>query len=188
MKSICVYCGSKGGTNPVYREAAIDLADYIVDQGLRLINGGGNIGIMGVMADRVLARGGDCVGVIPLGLREKEVAHYGMTELITVPDMHSRKLCMVNLSDAFIALPGGFGTLDELFETLTWSQLHLHRKPIGLLNVNNFFDHLVGMMDHMVDEGFLKADARDLMMVADTVSGLFHLLNAPSTPPEAKWS
>jgi uncharacterized protein (TIGR00730 family) len=188
MKSICVYCGAKPGRSDTFKDTAIALADYLVDHDMTLVNGGGSVGLMGIMADRVIERKGKCIGVIPISLRDKEVAHFGMSDLITVPDMHARKLTMVNLSDAFIALPGGFGTLDELFETLTWAQLHLHRKPIGILNVNNYFDHLVRMLDHMEVEGFLKADAKSLLRVADTIEGLFHLFEVPGEPLSRKWS
>ena len=142
---------------------------------------------MVVMSDRMISHGGQCIGVIPYSLKSKEVAHTGMTELIVVPDMHSRKLTMVNLSDAFIAIPGGFGTLDELFETLTWAQLNLHDKPIGILNVNGYFNPLLSMADHMVAEGFVKHDARALLRVADTVDGLFSVLNTPTSEVSPKW-
>lgn len=164
FNSIAVYCGSSPGNNPVYKEMAIALSELLFNEGITLINGGGRIGIMGIMADEILKRGGRAIGVIPMGLKTKEVAHDGMTELITVADMHSRKLTMVNLSDAFIVFPGGFGTLDECFETLTWAQLHLHHKPILLLNINNFFDALISQMDLMVKEGFLRKDARGLLI------------------------
>ena len=188
LKSICVYCGSKTGTNPEYQAAAVALADYLLANDMQLVNGGGSIGLMGVMADHILAHGGKCTGVIPLSLKSKEVAHTGMTELIVVPDMHSRKLTMVNVSDAFIAIPGGFGTLDELFETLTWGQLNLHNKPVGLLNVNGYFDNLLALADHMTAEGFVKKDARALIRVADNVEDLFAELTRILPKTSAKWS
>ena len=187
FKSICVYCGSSAGRHGGYTRAAEGLAEYFVREGYRLVNGGGSIGLMGVMADRVLEMGGEAIGVIPMGLKEKEVAHLGMTELIVVPDMHSRKLTMVNLSDAFIALPGGFGTMDELFETLTWSQLHLHHKPIGLLNIDGYYDHLLALIGHMRDEGFLRKDTHALLHVDDTIEGLFEKLYHPKKTIAAKW-
>lgn len=144
-----------------------------------MVNGGGSIGLMGVMADRIMQNGGRAIGVIPLALKDKEVAHLGMSELIVVPDMHSRKLTIVNLSDAFIALPGGFGTLDELFETLTWSQLHLHQKPIGVLNVDGYYDSLLSQVDVMVKHGFVQPAARNLLMVADRIEDLMLLLERP---------
>lgn len=187
IQSVAVYCGARIGYADIYQKAALELADYLADHDIRLVNGGGSIGLMGVMADRVLEKGGEAFGVIPLGLKEKEVAHLGMTELIVVPDMHSRKQTIVNLSDAFIAIPGGFGTLDELFETLTWAQLHLHNKPIGLLNVNGYFNALVGMIDHMVAEGFVKPAARKLVNVSNDVSELFMLLGMNEEYKDVKW-
>src|SRR5688572_5920881 len=188
IRSVCVYCGSSAGINPVYREDAIRLSQLLVQHNIRLINGGGNIGIMGIMADTVLALGGECTGIIPLGLQEKEIAHTGMTDLIVVPDMHSRKLTMVNLSDAFVAFPGGFGTLDELFETLTWAQLHLHQKPIIVYNPNHFFDHLLMQADLMVEEGFLNNSNRSLLMSTDKLENLFPMLNEFDASPVNKWT
>lgn len=187
IKSIAVYCGSRTGANPIYEKSAIELSDFMVDHGIRLVNGGGSVGLMGVMADRVLQRGGAAVGVIPLSLKDKEVAHLGMTELIVTPDMHSRKMTMVQFSDAFIAIPGGFGTLDELFETLTWAQLHLHSKPIGILNINGYFDALLQQLDLFIKEGFLRKEARALLYVADTPAALLeHFLNHQGIQ-ETKW-
>jgi uncharacterized protein (TIGR00730 family) len=187
FRSICVYCGSNTGRGNAYTKTAIELAEYLVAEGYRLVNGGGNIGLMGVMANRVLELGGTAVGVIPMGLKEREVAHLGMSELIVVPDMHSRKLTMVNLSDAFICLPGGFGTLDELFETLTWSQLYLHRKPIGMLNVDGFYDPLLQMLSRMVQDNFLRAEARALLQTDDSIQGLFQKLYIPVKYSSVKW-
>lgn len=187
FKSICVFCGSSIGQNAHYTQAAVELSDYIVSKGYRLVNGGGSIGLMGVMANRVLELGGEAVGVIPISLKEREVAHLGMTELIVVPDMHSRKLTMVNLSDAFIALPGGYGTMDELFETLTWLQLHLHQKPIGLLNVDGFYDPLLHMLDRMVEQRFLKPDARAFLHTDQNISSLFEKLLSPVKKNSEKW-
>jgi hypothetical protein len=143
---------------------------------------------MGIMADAILISGGKCTGVIPLGLKEKEVAHKGMTDLIVVPDMHSRKLTMVNLSDAFIALPGGFGTLDEVFETLTWAQLHLHQKPIILYNPHGYYDHLLAQADHMVSEGFLNNSSRALLMSTDKIENLLPMLQKFKHYPAEKWT
>ena len=187
FRSICVYCGSSTGRGDTYTKAALALAEYMVAEGYRLVNGGGSIGLMGVMTNRILELGGQAIGVIPLSLKQREVAHLGMTELIVVPDMHSRKLTMVNLSDAFICLPGGFGTLDELYETLTWSQLYLHRKPIGMLNVEGFFDPLLQMLSRMVQENFLKAEARALLQTDETIQGLFEKLYTPTKYTSVKW-
>ncbi|HUR30216.1 MAG TPA: TIGR00730 family Rossman fold protein [Saprospiraceae bacterium] len=188
LKSVCVYCGSSTGDNPIYREDAITLARTLVKNNIKLINGGGSIGLMGIMADAVLVSGGECTGVIPIGLQQKELAHKGMTDLIVVPDMHSRKLTMVNLSDAFIAFPGGFGTLDELFETLTWSQLHLHQKPIIIYNPNKYFDHLILQADHMMEEGFLNKSSRSLLMSTDKLENLLPMLSNFKALPIEKWS
>jgi len=188
IKSVCVYCGSSTGLNPVYREDAIKLMQIFVDHHIRLVNGGGNIGLMGIMADAILVSGGVCTGVIPIGLKEKEVAHQGMTELIVVPDMHSRKLTMVNLSDAFIGFPGGFGTMDEIFETLTWSQLHLHQKPIILYNPNGYYDFLLKQADLMVIEGFLNNSSRSLLMSTDEIGLLLPMLRNFKPLPANKWS
>lgn len=187
IRSVCVYCGSSAGNDPVYREDAVTLARILVENNIRLVNGGGSIGLMGIMADTILISGGECIGVIPLGLKEKEIAHKGMTDLIVVPDMHSRKLTMVNMSDAFIAFPGGFGTLDELFETLTWSQLHLHQKPIIIYNPNNYFDHLLRQADIMVGEGFLNISSRSLLMSTDKIENLLPMLENFNGSPVDKW-
>lgn len=184
---MAVFCGSSTGSNPAYIALANDLADYFVEKQIRLINGGGSIGLMGVMADRMLKHGGVCIGVIPLALKDKEVAHTGMSELIVVPDMHARKLIMVNLSDAFIAIPGGFGTLDELFETLTWAQLHLHNKPVGVLNIAGYFDPLLAQLDHMVKEGFLKPEARALLYSSDRLEELMEKFISHLPPSGEKW-
>jgi len=188
LKTICVFCGSGVGTDPVYKAIALELSDYLVDNHMQLVNGGGSIGLMGVMANRILERGGKCIGVIPQGLKEKEVAHLGMTELIVTPDMHTRKRTMVDRSDAFIAIPGGFGTLDELFETLTWAQLKLHNKPIGLLNVSGYFDPLIDMANRMVKEGFLRAEGRALLRTSDNIEDLFAILNKAGSALSLKWT
>ena len=188
LKSICVYCGSSEGNDPFYRQEAIHLARIFVENNIRLVNGGGSIGLMGVMGDSVLISGGVCTGVIPMGLKQKEIAHTGMTDLIVVPDMHSRKLTMVNLSDAFVALPGGFGTLDEVFETLTWSQLHLHQKPILIYNPKGYYDDLLRQADRMVAEGFLNLSSRSLLMSTDTIEDILPMLLNFKVPKAEKWS
>ncbi len=188
LKSICVYCGSASGNRSVYTEDAIRLATLFAENNIRLVNGGGSIGLMGVMADTILGLGGLCTGVIPLGLQEKELAHKGMTELIVVPDMHSRKLAMVNKSDAFVAFPGGFGTLDELFETLTWAQLHLHHKPIIVYNPGGYFDYLIQQAEVMVAEGFLNKSSRSLLMSTDKIENLLPMLRQFKVSPLDKWT
>jgi uncharacterized protein (TIGR00730 family) len=187
LKAICVYCGSATGTDPAYVRDAAMLSRIFIDNKIRLINGGGSIGLMGVMADAMMEGGGEAVGIIPLSLKEKEIAHLGMTELIVVPDMHSRKLMMVNLADAFIALPGGFGTLDEVFETLTWAQLHLHQKPIILYNLNGYFDNILAQADRMVSEGFLNSTSRALLMSTTELHRLLPMLVAFTPPSTDKW-
>ena len=154
MKCICVFCGSQTGNDQVYAQTTAELARAIVARGLGVVYGGGSIGLMGVLADATLASGGRIVGVIPQGLAEREIAHDGLSELRIVTSMHERKALMADLSDAFIALPGGYGTLHELCEAITWTQLGIHDKPIGLLNVNGYFDSLLALFDHAVASGF----------------------------------
>ncbi len=164
MKSICVYCGSSMGVAATYAQAARKLAHQMVQDNIALVYGGGNVGLMGVIADEVMRVGGEVTGIIPKALLDKEVGHHGLTRLHIVKDMHERKAMMAQLSDGFIAMPGGIGTLEELFETLTWSQLGLHDKPIGLLNVDGFYDALLSFVQHLVTQGFLKAHQAQLLM------------------------
>jgi uncharacterized protein (TIGR00730 family) len=156
MKSICVYCGANAGVSPLYAEAARALGRALVARDLSLVYGGGNVGLMGIIADEVLRVGGEVTGVIPTALVEREVGHTGLTRQFIVKDMHERKAMMAELSDGFIAMPGGMGTLEELFEMLTWSQLGIHAKPIGLLNVDGFYDSLVGFIGHATAQGFIR--------------------------------
>ena len=172
MRHVCVFCGSKTGDDPRFSAAARQLGESMVRRGLGLVYGGGNIGLMGVLADAMLATGGHVIGVIPRFLMDKELAHQSATEMHIVASMHERKARMADLADAFIALPGGFGTADELFEILTWRQLHLHDKPIGLLNTRGFFDALMAWLDVMVRDGFVKASNRDLLVVSADVEEL----------------
>jgi uncharacterized protein (TIGR00730 family) len=167
MKSLCVYCGSSMGASPAYADAARALAKAMVDQDIGLVYGGGNIGLMGTIATEVLRLGGKATGVIPKALMEREIGHVDLTQLHIVKDMHERKALMAELSDGFIAMPGGIGTLEELFEVFTWSQLGFHDKPIGLLNVNGFYNGLTGFLKHVVDQGFLK-DAQASLLVCET--------------------
>ena len=164
IRSLCVYCGASNGVAAHYVEAAKALAGALVDAGIALVYGGGNVGLMGVIADEAMRLGGSVTGVIPSALMEQEVGHRAVTHLHVVADMHERKAMMAQLSDGFIALPGGMGTLEELFEMLTWSQLGFHDKPIGLLNVDGFYDGLIAFTRHMVAEGFLKPAHAALMM------------------------
>ncbi|MES2069345.1 MAG: TIGR00730 family Rossman fold protein [Pseudomonadota bacterium] len=158
MKSICVYCGSSAGASPIYTEAAQALARQFVANDIALVYGGGNVGLMGVIADEVMRLGGKATGVIPQALMDKEVGHTGLSKLHIVNNMHERKAMMAELSDGFIAMPGGVGTLEELFEVFTWAQLGFHAKPIGLLNVDGFYDSLVAFLNHTVQARFLKAE------------------------------
>lgn len=164
IKSICVYCGANFNGDPVLKAAVEKLAQSFVDHDIRLVYGAGSVGVMGLIADETLKRGGKVSGVIPQFLMDKEVGHTGLTEIIITENMHQRKQKMADLSDAFIILPGGFGTLEEFFEVLTWLQLGLHNKPIGILNVEGFYDPIFAQMDVMVARGFLKQNNRDLVL------------------------
>ncbi|HEV3144992.1 MAG TPA: TIGR00730 family Rossman fold protein [Gemmataceae bacterium] len=165
MRRVCVFCGSKCGNGSQYTEAARNFAECLVRRGLGLVYGGGDIGLMGILADTMLPLGGEVIGVIPRLLEAKELAHRGITELHVVESMHTRKALMADKADAFVALPGGFGTADELFEILTWRQLHIHDKPIGILNVAGFFDPFLAWLDRMVEEGFLSPKNRRMLLV-----------------------
>lgn len=166
IKRICVFCGSNTGARSAYTDAARQLGKAIVSQGIGLVYGGGSIGLMGVIADAVLKEKGNVIGVIPHALSAKEFAHAGLTELRMVSSMHERKAMMAELSDAFIAMPGGFGTFDELFEILTWAQLGLHTKPIGLLNVEGYFDGLLTFINHVLDERFIQAKHHQMIITS----------------------
>src|SRR5581483_5752729 len=188
MKRLCVFCGSKSGNRPLYAEATRCFAAALVARGCELVFGAGHVGLMGVLADAVLAAGGRAVGVIPQALVDRELAHRGLTELRVVDTMHQRKALMADLSDAFVALPGGYGTGDELFEILTWAQLGIHAKPIGLLNVAGYFGAMLAWLDHMAREDFLRRRHRDLLLVAEDPAALLDLLaNYRPQAPEAKW-
>lgn len=186
MKSLCVYCGSSTGTATVYMQAARDMAKVMVDNNIALVYGGGNIGLMGIIADEVLRRGGEATGVIPQALMDKEVGHIALTRLHIVKDMHERKAMMAELSDGFVAMPGGIGTLEELFEVFTWSQLGFHDKPIGLLNVAGFYDGLIGFLQHIVEQGFLKAEQASLLVCDSSPTTLLEQLRTYNPPRHAK--
>ena len=188
MKRVCVFCGSNPGVREDYRNSAQALARALAGRGLGLVYGGGNVGLMGMLADSMLQAGGEVIGVIPRSLVAKEVAHHGVTELRIVDTMHERKALMNDLSDAFIALPGGFGTLDELFEILTWSQLGIHGKPSGLLNVAGYYDRLLAMLDHAVAERFLRPAHRELVIADSDVDALLQRLAAFVPVPVGKWA
>lgn len=172
MKSLCIYCGASPGADVRYADAARELARTLVENRIGLVYGGGNVGLMGVIADEVLRLGGEATGVIPQALMDREVGHTGLTHLHIVRDMHERKAMMAELSDGFIAMPGGIGTLEELFEVFTWSQLGLHEKPIGLLNVAGFYDGLLAFLRHVVAQRFLKAQQADLLVAEASPAAL----------------
>jgi uncharacterized protein (TIGR00730 family) len=187
ISSVCVFCGSSTPADPRYADAARALGTELADRGIELVYGGGQVGLMGVLADAALAAGGRVIGVIPVGLFSKEVGHTGLTELHEVRTMHERKQLMYDLADAFIALPGGLGTLDELAEVVTWAQLGLHRKPVALLDVDGFWDPLVGQLDRMVDVGLLKPANRALVLRAETPVDALGALAAAESPYVEKW-
>ena len=187
MKTLCVYCGSNAGNNPVYVEQARVLGRTMAEQGLALVYGGGNVGLMGIVADAVLEHGGEVIGVIPQQLVDWEVAHRGVTRLEVVDSMHTRKQRMFELSDGFIALPGGFGTLDEMFEMLTWRQLGLGKKPCAFLDVQGFWQPLMTMLDTMVRERFLHADQRTDMWDGDDIDAMLAWMRAYVPAQADKW-
>lgn len=187
ISSICVYCGSSPGRNPAYLEAAHALAGALVQRGIRVVYGGARVGVMGALADAALAAGGHVTGVIPRALAVKEVAHDGLSELIVTESMHARKTVMAERSDACIALPGGIGTLEELFEAWTWTQLGFQRKPCGLLNVAGYFDGLIQFIEHSVSEGYLKPSHRDILLVDTDPDALIERLESFEPPPLPKW-
>jgi hypothetical protein len=177
MKKIVVFCGASLGFNPIYREAAIELGNYFANNQIGLVYGGGKIGMMGTISDAILAKNGEVIGVIPKLLEKEEVVHTGVEEMIVCKNMSERKVIMSKLVDGYITLPGGFGTLDELFEALTLGQLHIEQKPIGILNTNGFFDFTLKQLDKMVEEGYLKAPNKELLLVGNTVAELMQKMN-----------
>jgi uncharacterized protein (TIGR00730 family) len=176
MQRICVFCGSQVGTNSLYQQAATDLGRLLAGKGYGLVYGGGHVGLMGIIADAVLAHGGEVIGVIPESMVARELAHTGVTRLHVVPGMHERKARMAALADAFIALPGGYGTFEELFEVITWAQIGLHHKPIGVLNVASYFNALKGLVEHAMSEGFIRSEHRGLLTIADDPAELLDTL------------
>ena len=184
---IAIYCGSSGGTNRLYREAAAAVAGFLAEQGIGIVYGGGKVGLMGAVADAALGAGGEVIGVIPQSLMDKELAHAGATQLHVVRSMHERKQLMADLSDGVIALPGGFGTLDELFESLTWLQLGFHGKPIGLLNVAGFFDGLIKFVADAREAGFLRAEHEACLLVDTDPAALLAKMRAFKAPDLGKW-
>ena len=187
LRSLCIFCGSSSGSKPEYAVAAAAMGRLLAKRGVRVVFGGGNVGLMGVLADAALAAGGEVVGVIPQMLVDKELAHRHVTDLRIVGSMHERKALMAELSDAFVALPGGLGTYEELFEVLTWAQLHIHHKPCGCLNVLGYFDPLARLLDHAVAEGFLRGEQRRLLVMAADLGDLLALLSHQQPARETKW-
>ncbi len=187
IKRVVVYCGANVGNNPAYKAAAEEVGRTLAEQGIGLVYGGGGVGLMGVVADAALAAGGEVIGVIPEALKALEVEHKNLSSMHVVPDMHSRKAMMLGLADAVIALPGGFGTLDELFEALTWSQLDYHRKLCGILNVAGYYDHLLAWVKHSVDAGLVKAVNMELIVAADNIADVLHGLRTKDFPLSQKW-
>lgn len=187
MKSICVFCGANFNGDPVLKQAVEDLAEVMVQHNITLIFGGGRVGVMGLLADAILSMGGKAIGVIPKFLMDKEVGHNGLTELYIVENMHQRKQLMNDLCDAVIMLPGGFGTLEEFFEVLTWLQLGLHNHPIGVLNVNGFYDHLLAQMDVMVEQRFLKPTNRQLVITSADAIELITLIENCEIKTDDVW-
>ena len=182
LKKIVVFCGSSLGFSPIYKEAAVTLGNYFVENKISLVYGGGKIGMMGMLADTILAQNGEVIGVIPKLLEKEEVVHAGVEEMIVCKKMSERKVIMSKLVNGYITLPGGFGTLDELFEALTLGQLQIEQKPIGLLNVNGFFDAVLLQLDKMVEEGYLKPAGRNLLLVATSVKELMQKMDAYKAP------
>lgn len=188
MRRICVYCGSNLGRRSVYADAARDLADVLIRHDIEMVYGGADKGIMGVVADAMLKQGGKVYGVVPRMVLDKEIAHQGLTELHVVDSMHERKSMMATLADGFIAMPGGFGTLEEIVEIVTWGQLRFHDKPCGLLNVDGYFDHLLSYLDHANHEGFLRSENREMLLSDENAAGLLQQFESYAAPQVEKWS
>jgi uncharacterized protein (TIGR00730 family) len=187
VKNICVFCGSSFGRKPAYARAARQLGAALASRGIGLVYGGGSIGLMGAVADAALEAGAPVVGVIPRALARREIAHHGLTRLEVVPSMHARKARMARLSDAFVAMPGGIGTLEELFEVLTWGYLGIHAKPTGLLDVGGYWKPLVRLLDHAVEEGFLRPEHRRLVVIDRSPDRLLARLLAHRVPAATRW-
>lgn len=187
MKSITVFCGSSFGSDEIYKEQAALLGQTLAKQNIQLIYGGANVGLMAAVADGTLNDGGKVVGVLPRFLQSKEIAHNQLTELILVETMHERKTRMNDLCDGVIVLPGGYGTLEEFFEMITWAQLGLHQKPIGILNIEGFYDDLIKLVQTMVDKGFLKQINREMLLISDRIDELLEMMRNYQAPIIGKW-
>lgn len=184
---LCVFCGSNPGRRPEYRAAAVALGQLLAREKIGVVYGGASVGLMGALADATLAEGGEVIGVIPRALMDREVGHHGLTDLRVVGSMHARKAMMAELSDGFVALPGGAGTLEEIAEVWTWSQLGDHEKPCGLLNVAGFYDRLIGFLDHAAAEGFMRAEHRAMLLAADGPEAMLAAFAAYRAPRVRKW-
>lgn len=187
MNSLCVFCGSSSGRNPVYLAAAQELGTLLARRGMTVVYGGGNVGLMGALADSAMDAGGSVVGVIPAALQERELAHTEITRLIVVETMHARKAQMAQLADGFISLPGGFGTLEEFCEIVTWAQLGIHRKPCGLLNVEGYFDSLLSQFGRGMTDGFIRGPHRELVLAANSPEELLDQFAAYKPPELPRW-
>lgn len=187
MKSITVFCGSSFGSEEIYKEQAYWVGKTLAKENIRLIYGGANVGLMGAVADGTIRNGGKAIGVLPHFLQSKEIAHTNLTELILVETMHERKTKMNELSDGVIVLPGGYGTLEEFFEMITWAQLGLHKKPIAILNIDGFYDDLMKMVQTMVDKGFLKQINQEMLLVSDNIGELLEKMKNYQAPTVGKW-
>jgi uncharacterized protein (TIGR00730 family) len=187
LRTVCVFCGASAGVHPLYREQAAALGRYLAESGRRLVYGGGHTGLMGAVADAALEAGGHVIGIMPRHLVDREVAHTGLSELHVVDSMHERKALLSELADGFLAMPGGLGTLEELFEVWTWGQLGLHRKPYGLLETNGFYAPLLGFLDHAVTAGFIKAEYRALLVVDTQPEALIARMEAMEPPAVPRW-
>lgn len=187
MKSVSVFCGANTGSDPVYRLSAFNVGVALAQKGIRLIFGGGKVGLMGAVADGALSAGGHVIGVIPTFLKAKEVAHEGLTEMIVVPSMHERKMKMFELSEGTITLPGGFGSMDEIFEILTWGQLGLHQNPTALFNINGYYDALIAQMERMIADGFLKTQYREMLICSTNIETLIRTMEQYRHPEVEKW-
>lgn len=187
LTRVCVYCGSSPGADPRYADVARELGAQLVARGIGLVYGGGSVGLMGVVADAVLDGGGEVIGVIPEALDRREIAHGGLADLRVVSSMHERKALMSSLADAFVLLPGGFGSLDEFVEALTWNQLGIHAKPCGIVNVAGYYDPLVGWIDHAVERRFVRVEHRTTLVVDEDPAGVLDALAATTIEYRAKW-
>lgn len=187
MKRICVFCGSNNGANPIYLETAENVGKFLAGNNIELVYGGGRVGLMGKIADTVLANGGKVIGVIPESLAQKEVAHQGLTELHIVNSMHERKALMAENADGFIALPGGFGTFEELCEIITWAQLGFHSKPCALLNIGGFYENLIAAFDFATQEKFIREEHRKLVLIESEIEKLYELMKSYRPPIIEKW-